>query len=247
MEKAVLTTLRKNLCQMSEKNWSKSSMDQKQKIEKVRIFKMFSEHVQNSLDDLSVKILPIVRNSFARSSEIKRKRKFSKKNFSSNCTPWTRRKQFWQVYGKFFCQKSEKISPEVRVCIKNIRKIEKICFVNWFSEQVEISFDKFSVKFFPNVRSRFNQKPKKRFFRKNSSNCLSQLLESGLEKFAKELPKIRNLFTNSPSILVYIGIKKSPLKSVSSNCFLNTQDSILTSFLWNFNPNSEMVSLKVRR
>ena len=71
---------------------------------------------------------------------------FSKKScFSSRCTPWTCRKQFWQLYGNFSCQKLEKFSPEVPVCTKNIRKFETICFFNWFSEQVGTSFDNPSV------------------------------------------------------------------------------------------------------
>ena len=62
LEKAILTTLQKNLCRMSEKNLLKIQICAKNKtIKKIRILKMFSEHVQNSLDNLSVKFLSKVR------------------------------------------------------------------------------------------------------------------------------------------------------------------------------------------
>ena len=73
---------------------------------------------------------------------------FSKKKkccSSFKYTPWTCKKQFSQLYGIFSCQKSENFSPEVPVCTKNIRKFEKVRLVNWLSEQVETSFDNFSV------------------------------------------------------------------------------------------------------
>ena len=129
---------------------------------------MFPEQVENSFGNLSVEVLLIVKNSFARSLEIKRKRNFPKKLFFMQLYSLNAQKAVWQLYGIFICQKSETLSPPVRLFSKNIRKIEKICSVNWFSEQVEISFENFPVKCLLNVRKRFNQKPKKSSF---SCNC----------------------------------------------------------------------------
>ena len=138
-------------------------------------FNLFPAHVGNSFDNIFVEVLPIVRNSFARSSEVKLKRVFQKKFFSSNCTPWTRRKQFWQLYGKIFCQMSEKNLLEVRVCTKNIKKFEQICFLNWFSEQVETSLDNLSVKILLNIRKKLSQKSREKKFSKTThqSVCLN--------------------------------------------------------------------------
>ena len=81
MEKAVLTTLKKKLCRMSENNLLKIQFCAENKtIEKSRVLKTFSEHVQNSLDNLSLKFLPKVRKWIAHGPE-KMRKCFSKKFF----------------------------------------------------------------------------------------------------------------------------------------------------------------------
>ena len=84
MEKAVLTTLQKNLCRLSWKNLLKIQICAKDKtIEKICILKTFSEHVQNSLDNLSLKFLPKVRKWIAHGPE-KMRKCFSKKFFNQS-------------------------------------------------------------------------------------------------------------------------------------------------------------------
>ena len=147
IEKAVLRTLRKNLCRMSEKNLLKVWLCTKNKtIKKIRIFKKFSEHVQNSLDSLSVKKLPKVRKKIAHGPQ-KRGRVFQR-NFLIRVFPWIRGNQFWQ-----FCNKKIVISQKELFRPKFKRLKKKNCFPSKsLSEGVGSSFENFRETFVPKVR-----------------------------------------------------------------------------------------------
>ena len=126
-KKAVLTSLQRESSKSRKKFRLKSKFTQKLKnLWKICLFNLFTEHVEKTSDKLSVNVLPIVTNNFARSSEVEREKNFSKKtSFHPTVLLERVESSFDNFMGKFSAKSQKKNgwkSEYVRKTLKNSNK-----------------------------------------------------------------------------------------------------------------------------
>ena len=126
---------------------------------------------------------------------------FGKFFFPPSVLPEPVESSFWQLYVKFFLPKFGKIFARSSSMYQKHWKIQNNRFPqlvfwtsrNWFWQLFCLNSAELQKKFEPKTDG-------KNFSKRISPKCLSELLECGLGKFAKKLPKFRNTFPHSSCI-----------------------------------------------